>query len=112
MKNTIRRLENVHVAFWLVKDYSWCTSTRWLGLAMIGPTLACAIYIAYRTRDEVEDCVHNVVICCWIAANVVWMVGEFYFDDGTRAQARVLFWAGLLLLGGWYAAAAVRRWQR
>jgi hypothetical protein len=110
MKSTIRRLENVHVAFWLVKDYSWCTSTKWLGLTMIGPTLAFAIYIAYLTRDHVEDCVHNLAICCWIAANVIWMVGEFYFDDGTRSQARVLFWAGLLLLGGWHVAAAVRMW--
>ena len=50
MKNAIRRLENAHVAFWLIKDYSWCTSTKWLALAMIGPTLVFAVYIAYRTR--------------------------------------------------------------
>ena len=86
MKNTIRRLENAHVAFWLIKDYSWCTSTKWLALAMIGPTLAFAIYIAYRTREHAEDCVHNAAICCWIAANVVWMIGEFYFADGTRTK--------------------------
>jgi hypothetical protein len=24
-----------------------------------------------------------VATCCWITANVVWMVGEFYFDDRT-----------------------------
>jgi hypothetical protein len=112
MKTTIRRLENAHVAFWLLKDYSWCTSTKWLALSMIGPTLACAIYIAYLTRDHVEDCIHNVAICFWITANVVWMVGEFYFDDGTRTQARMAFWAGLLVLGGWHAVAAARRWLR
>jgi hypothetical protein len=112
MKKTIRRLENVHVAFWLIKDYSWCTSTKWLALAMIGPTLAVAIYITYRTREHAEDCVHNAAICCWIAANVVWMIGEFYFADGTRTEARVFFWAGLLVLGGWYVAAGARRWLR
>jgi hypothetical protein len=110
MKMTIRQLENVHVAFWLIKDYSWCTSTKWLGVAMIGPTLAFAIGIAYQTRDHVEECIHNVATCFWIAANIVWMVGEFYFDDGTRSQARVLFWAGLLVLSAWYATAATRRW--
>ena len=112
MKNTLRRLENAHVAFWLIKDYCWCTSTKWLGLAMIGPTLAFAIHIACLTRDDVEDCIHNVATCFWITANVVWMIGEFYFDDGTRTQARVVFWAGLLVLGGWHAVVAARGWLR
>jgi hypothetical protein len=112
MKKTIRRLENAHVAFWLIKDYSWCTSTKWLALAMIGPTLSLAIYIAYRTRQHTEDCVHNAAICCWIAANVVWMIGEFYLADGTRTEARVFFWAGLLILGAWYVAVGARRWLR
>jgi len=41
----------------------------------------------------------------------VW-VGEFYFNDGTRNQARMVFWLGLLVLGGWHAVAAARRWHR
>lgn len=73
-----------------------------------------AVNRSFRRFDSFrfEDCVHNVATCCWIAANIVWMVGEFYFDDGTRAQARLLFWAGLLVLGGWHAATAARRWLR
>jgi hypothetical protein len=105
-----RRIENAHVAFWLLKDFSWCTSTRWLGLLMIAPTLALAIRLAYHTRDNAEDCVHNVATCFWIGANIIWMIGEFFYDDHTRGYAQVSFWAGLTTLAIYYVYAAGSRW--
>ena len=56
--------------------------------------------ITWEKRHDAEELVHNLAVCLWLCANVVWMIGEFFFDDGTRAIARVFFFAGLILLGG------------
>ena len=44
-----RRMENMHIVFWLLKDISWCMIWKELGLAMFLPTLTIAIVIAWRT---------------------------------------------------------------
>ena len=38
-----RRMENMHIIFWLLKDISWCLFWKPLGIAMIFPTLIIAI---------------------------------------------------------------------
>jgi len=107
-----KRLENLHVAVWLLKDYSWCATARWLGLLMVVPTLGLAVHLAYQTRRDAEDFIHSLAVVFWLAANVTWMTGEFYFEDGTRVYARLFFYAGLALLAlhyGWGAVTALRR---
>ena len=42
-----RRMENMHIVFWLVKDISWCMIWKELGIAMFIPTLSIAIIIAW-----------------------------------------------------------------
>lgn len=106
---TIKRIENLHVALWLLKDASWCSSWRMLGMAMAVPTLIIALRIVWLTRHEIEDLIHNVAVCLWISANIVWMLGEFFLNDGTRAFAKVFFFAGLLLLAGFYGLRFCRR---
>jgi hypothetical protein len=77
-----RRMENLHIVFWLFKDISWCMSWRVLGVAMIIPTLAVAIYISYRTRKIKSELAHNLAVTFWISANSYWMISEFFgFDD-------------------------------
>ena len=77
-----RRLENLHIVFWLIKDISWCMTWRWMGILMIIPTLAVAIYIAWRTRAIVSELAHNLAIAFWISANSYWMISEFLgFDE-------------------------------
>ena len=77
-----RRMENMHIVFWLMKDISWCLIWRWLGIAMIIPTLTVAIVIAWRTRDIKAELAHNLAIVFWITANAYWMISEFFhFDD-------------------------------
>ena len=97
-----RKLENAHVALWLLKDCSWCSSWHWLGMAMAIPTLVIAGRIAWESRRSVSETVHNVAVCLWIVANITWMTGEFFFEDGTRAIAKLFFFAGLVLLVGYY----------
>ena len=110
--NSTRRLENVHVALWLIKDYSWCTTTRWLGLAMAVTTIALAVAVARASRHSLQDFAHDVAACCWIAANITWMIGEFYFSDGTRRYARGFFYLGLTCIALFYAYELVKQARR
>lgn len=76
-----RRMENMHIVFWLVKDISWCMIWRELGLAMFVPTLVIAIIIAWRTRQLKSELAHNLAIAFWITANGYWMISEFFHFD-------------------------------
>ena len=77
-----RRMENMHIVFWLMKDISWCLIWKVLGITMIIPTLTVAILIAWRTRDIKSELAHNLAVAFWISANSLWMISEFFhFDD-------------------------------
>jgi len=75
-----RKIENLHIFFWLFKDISWCMIFRPLGIAMIFPTLIIAIIII-RTRKFMSELCHNVAIVFWITANAYWMISEFFHFD-------------------------------
>ena len=76
-----RRLENMHIAFWLMKDISWCMIWKVLGIVMIVPTLSVAIFIAWRTSKIKSELAHNLAIVFWISANAYWMISEFFGFD-------------------------------
>ena len=79
-----RKMENLHIVFWLLKDISWCMIWRPLGVAMIFPTLIFALIITIRNRQFMSEICHNAAIVCWITANAYWMVSEFFhFDELT-----------------------------
>jgi hypothetical protein len=100
--NDTRKIENLHVALWLLKDVSWCSDWQILGLVMVVPTLLVALKICWDTRERISDLVHNVAVSLWICANTTWMIGEFYYKDMTRPFARIFFFAGMALLTGYY----------
>ena len=105
-----RKMENMHIVFWLLKDISWCMIWKWLGIAMIIPTLSIAIVIAWRTRQIKAELAHNLAIAFWISANSLWMISEFfYFDtmviwgDFTGKQlALIPFFSGAAILLYYY----------
>jgi hypothetical protein len=105
-----RKMENLHILFWLLKDISWCMIWRPLGIAMIFPTLAIAIVIAYRTRQYMSELCHNIAIVVWIAANSYWMISEFLhfdtkviFGDYTYKHLAIIpFLTGLFFLLFYY----------
>jgi hypothetical protein len=76
-----RRMENMHIVFWLLKDIAWCMAWRPLGVAMTIPTLTIALIIAYRTRHIKAELAHNAAIAVWITANAYWMISEFFHFD-------------------------------
>lgn len=106
-----RKMENLHIVFWLFKDISWCMIWRPLGIAMIFPTLIISIIIAWRTRQLVSELTHNLAITFWISANSLWMISEFFqFDEHIlflgitgKHSAMIPFGLGVLMLLYYYA---------
>jgi hypothetical protein len=105
-----RKMENLHIVFWLFKDISWCMIWRPLGIAMIFPTLSIAIIIAYRTRQFMSEVCHNVAIVFWITANAYCMISEYLhfdenivFDNITFKHLCIIpFAIGILILAYYY----------
>jgi hypothetical protein len=98
-----RRLENMHILFWLVKDICWCIGFKPLGVAMIFPTLAIAIYITWRNRQIASELAHNLAVAFWITANSMWMVFEFMErDEELKNYCIIPFAIGLAILGYYY----------
>ena len=105
-----RKMENMHIVFWLVKDVSWCMIWKVLGIAMILPTLTVAILIAWRTREIKAELAHNLAVIFWISANAYWMISEFLRFDTMhvwrqfegRHLALIPFTIGVLILANYY----------
>jgi hypothetical protein len=104
-----RRVENLHILLWLIKDACWAVNFRVLGMIMIIPTLAVAVIITWQTRSIVSELLHNIVVALWITANCTWMVGEFWGWDenlwgpyGLRQATVIPFSIGLLILLYYY----------
>jgi hypothetical protein len=98
-----RRMENMHILFWLVKDTCWCLGLKWLGISMIFPTLIIAILICWRTRSMMSEFTHNIAVIFWITANSLWMILEFWeLPDETRYYALIPFGLGLMPLIFYY----------
>ena len=106
----LRKMENLHIFFWLLKDISWCMVWKPLGIAMIVPTLAIAIWIVFKNKDFVSEVCHNLAIVFWISANSFWMISEFFNFDEThllfgltgKQTAMIPFCLGLLSLMYYY----------
>jgi hypothetical protein len=104
-----RRMENLHILFWLVKDTCWCISLKWLGITMIFPTLLVAVLICWRTRHMVSEFTHNLAVIFWISANSYWMITEFLnWEESTKFYALIPFGLGLITLLYYYLIYAPR----
>ena len=105
-----RKMENLHIVFWLFKDVAWCMVWRPLGILMIFPTLIISIIIAWRTKQYISELCHNLAITVWISANSYWMISEFAgFDNKVISEhitykhlALIPFSIGLLILAYYY----------
>jgi hypothetical protein len=109
MKYQIRKYENFHILLWLFKDLCWATISKSAGVFMIAPTLALAIYITAINRSDKAELAHNLAVCFWICANSIWMIGEFYYEDGLRPPAIVFFVLGLTVMLFYYVPVFLRR---
>jgi hypothetical protein len=107
----LRKMENMHIAFWLLKDISWCMIWKELGIIMIVPTLSVAIWIAWKNRQIKSELAHNMAIVFWITANAYWMISEFTGIDSINVwrnfngkhMALIPFITGAVILLYYYA---------
>ncbi|MEJ7822312.1 MAG: hypothetical protein WKF85_08320 [Chitinophagaceae bacterium] len=105
-----RKMENLHIVFWLLKDISWCMVWKPLGISMIFPTLIIAIIITIRNRQYISELCHNIAIVVWITANSFWMISEFFQFDAVpfynnityKYLAIIPFTIGILTLAWYY----------
>ena len=108
-----RRLENLHILFWLIKDACWALNLRTPGMIMIFPTMIAALVITWQTRKIISELLHNLAVLFWITANCTWMIGEFYGLDegrfGLRNLALIPFGIGLSILLSFYILYYTRR---
>jgi hypothetical protein len=105
-----RKMENLHIVFWLFKDISWCMVWKPLGIIMIIPTLVIAVWIAFKNKNFMSEVCHNFAIVFWISANSFWMISEFFGFDETillfgltgKQTAMIPFCIGLVFLAYYY----------
>ena len=105
-----RKMENMHIIFWLLKDVSWCMLWKTLGMVMVVPTLLISILITWRNRHIRSERAHNMAITFWISANAYWMISEFFgFDEQrvwggfeARYYAVIPFAIGVVILAWHY----------
>ena len=98
-----RKLENLHIVFWLMKDLCWVMLWKPLGLFMIIPTIAAALIITWQTRDIKSELLHNIAVVFWITANAYWMIAEFFStDDNLRYYAAIPASLGIIVVGYHY----------
>ncbi|MDZ4843962.1 MAG: hypothetical protein SH857_00280 [Chitinophagales bacterium] len=109
MLKNIREYENLHILLWLTKDTCWILDWQTASMVMIVPTIAAAIHIAWRWRNDASELMHSLAICFWIFANGIWMSGEFFFEDTLRPYAIPFFVLGLLSVAVHYLYLAPRR---
>ena len=99
---SVRKAENAHIFLWLLKDSCWVMDFKIFGVVMIIPTVVVALFITWKTRKVLTELFHNIAVCCWLFANSVWMIGEFYLNDTTRPYAAIFFVAGVLMMTYYY----------
>ncbi|HOZ86767.1 MAG TPA: hypothetical protein PL029_03365 [Bacteroidia bacterium] len=92
-----KRAENLHIIFWLIKDTCWMLELKWLGVAMILPTVGLAVYFIVKTLRTV-DVYLNAAVFFWITANSSWMVAEFFFDSAGKEYTGIPFGLGILMV--------------
>jgi hypothetical protein len=98
-----RKIENLHILLWLLKDLCWAMLWKPLGIMMLVPTLSVALLITWQTRQLKSELFHNLAVTFWICANGYWMIIEFLGrDEELRIYTAIPFGIGLLFIAIYY----------
>jgi hypothetical protein len=99
----IRKVENLHVFLWLLKNLSWCGLWRLLGMSMALPALFIAVLdrMAYAQSRVGMRTQRRGVLLDLRQHHLD--DGEFYFNDHSRKLASGFFYCGMVLLISYYS---------
>jgi hypothetical protein len=97
----IKKMESLHIVFWLIKDSCWMLQFKWLGIMMVIPTLTIAAFIVFITRKS-NDVFINLAVLAWISANSFWMYIEFFTSGELKYWSSIPFALGFLFVGVYY----------
>jgi hypothetical protein len=97
----LRRLENLHIPLWLIKDTCWMLEWRTLGFVMIFPTIFTALYIWKRSFGT-NDFFVTLAVVFWICANSYWMCSEFFGFIEYKDLAGIPFVLGMISVAIFY----------
>ena len=89
---TWRQYEQVHILFWIGKDFAWNTGDAPLWYACSICTFLIAIDFVWESSQQANmgiEFVHYLSILLWVTANIVWAGGELF--DSTRDYPYDLF---------------------
>jgi len=100
MKKNPFIFENLHIPFWLLKDFCWSLELKLAGMVMVLPTFTLALVSVYKTRKDLPIFLPNLAIVFWIIANSIWMADEFY-NLTIRWVCYPAFGLGLLTIFYW-----------
>lgn len=64
---------------------------------MIIPTIFMALWIVIKSSSNVLNFLPNLAVLCWILANAIWMLDEFYLP-GIKLYSLIPFISGLVLM--------------
>jgi hypothetical protein len=79
--NTWRRYEFIHMFFWLLKDYCWCSQDKVMWLVGAIPTIFVSvdlIYITSKNKKLFVDLMHYLAQLLWVSSNIIWAFVELY----------------------------------
>ncbi len=93
----LKKLENIHIVFWLFKDSFWMLNFQFLAIVMVIPTIIIAIINVFISKKTLDIYIH-IAILCWILANCIWMFNEFYVMTFYKYYASLFFGLGLLFM--------------
>ncbi|WP_317898548.1 hypothetical protein [Aurantibacillus circumpalustris] len=97
----LRKYENLHIIFWLIKDTCWMLEFKWLGTFVMIPTLFLALFIIFKSI-KTKELFLNTAIFFWISANSFWMMMEFFNHDHYKNFAGIPFGLGFIFIGVFY----------
>lgn len=92
-----RQYEHAHTLCWLGKDLSWNQLNPYTWVLCLIPTVLIAadfIYVTFRTKHMMEDCVHYLAQLLWVIGNMFWAMGNIFFlgtDDDADDAAYNMF---------------------
>ena len=79
-----KRYEFVHMFFWLLKDYCWCSQDKIMWLAGAIPTIYISIdliKVTWKNKCLFVDFIHYSSQLIWVFSNITWASSELFYLD-------------------------------